>query len=143
MKNDGQLTKNFSVSEFARSKVADQLGIINDPAADCMIPQIKQTAELLQKIRDKYGKPIYISSGYRCPELNDAVGGVWNSDHLSGNAADIYSEDTEELWNCIVEMIKNQEIEVCQLINYKHYKWIHISRLYRNARHKNHIFNKN
>lgn len=46
--------------------------------------------ESLDKLREKYGKPIYVSNAYRCPAHNYAVGGVENSQHVLGNAADIY-----------------------------------------------------
>lgn len=137
------LTKNFEYEEFVNSRVADKLGIRNVPNSGKKNNNIAALARLLQTIRDKYGKPIHISSGYRCEELNDAVKGVKTSDHLNGNAADIYSENTKELFLLIKSMIENKEISVCQLINEYNYRWIHISREYDGCKHHNHIFSKN
>lgn len=83
-----QLTKNFTLAEFVRSTKADSLGIDNTaPAA--VVEQLRSTAAMLQRIRDHLGAPITITSGYRCPALNRAVGGVTSSDHVQGQAADI------------------------------------------------------
>lgn len=78
--NDFKLTKNFMLHEF----------VCKDGSGELMIdlPSI----ELLQKLRDYFGKPVYITSAYRSPEYNKQVGGVKNSYHLQGRAFDIYIE---------------------------------------------------
>ena len=85
-----QLSTNFRLSEFTRSDTAKRLGIVNECSS---VEQVLNLAYLchmvLQPLRDRFG-PIRINSGYRCPELNEAVGGVANSHHLRGEAADIY-----------------------------------------------------
>ena len=85
-----QLSTNFRLSEFTRSDTAKRLGIENECSS---VEQVLNLAYLchmvLQPLRDKFG-PIRITSGYRCPELNDAVGGVKNSQHMRGEAADIH-----------------------------------------------------
>lgn len=60
-----------------------------------MVDNLNRLADYLDGIREKYGKPIFISSGYRCPLLNQAVGGVANSQHLKGLAADLICADME------------------------------------------------
>ena len=84
------LSTNFRLSEFTRSDTAKRLGIENECSS---VEQVLNLAYLchmvLQPLRDKFG-PIRINSGYRCPELNDAVGGVKNSQHMRGEAADIH-----------------------------------------------------
>lgn len=88
---------------------------------------------MLQPIRDKYGHAITVTSGYRCPKLNTAVGGVKNSQHLLGQAADIKCTSTTKaaLFNIIKEMIQKKEITVGQLIweygTKKEPNWIHVS----------------
>lgn len=79
---------NFTLAEFTRSATAQRLRIDNTPAPE-VIPRLLATAHTLQRIRDRLGKPIIITSGYRGPVLNKAVGGVTSSDHQSGQAADI------------------------------------------------------
>ena len=61
-----------------------------------MIENLKALCmEVLQPLRDYLEKPVVISSGYRCSEVNKAVGGVSGSQHLKGEAADIHVENTE------------------------------------------------
>lgn len=83
--------------------------------------------DILQPIRDKYGKPITVTSGFRSPSVNRLVGGSANSQHCKGEAADVKCEDNKELWDLIVNMIDNEEITVGQLIDEKKLSWIHIS----------------
>ena len=92
----GQLTPHFSVEEFARSATADRLGIANRvPAA--LLPNLRTLCvEVLEPLRAYAGKPIVISSGYRCPALNRAVGGASQSQHLRGEAADLHLPSTAE-----------------------------------------------
>lgn len=131
------LSDNFTLEEMVRSTTAEARGIDNTPSQD-EIENLKELAvNVLQPIRDRYGKPIYINSGYRCPSLNRAVGGVSNSQHKIGHAADIHSEDNKELWDLIVGMVNNKEIEVDQLIDESNLSWIHIS--YNKAKNRKQI----
>lgn len=83
-----KLSANFSLSEFTYSATAIERKISNAPPAD-VIERLRYTAEGLEKIRDLLGgKPIRITSAYRCDELNRAVGGAKNSQHVKGEAAD-------------------------------------------------------
>ena len=84
-----KLSKHFTLEEFERSAKAARLHIDNQvPAA--LVPKIKNLCEeVLEPLREHFGEPVYVSSGYRCAELNKAVGGVRNSQHMRGEAADI------------------------------------------------------
>ena len=89
-----QLTKNFSLEELIASATAKAKKIDNTPT-----PQVKENLEklckeVLQPIRDKYGKAITVTSGYRSPKLNAAVGGVKTSQHVLGQAVDIKCTST-------------------------------------------------
>ena len=75
---DGQY---FKVEELLRSETAERYGIDNTPTDDDIIDNINYTIRRLDEIREGYGKPIIINSGYRCPELNRKVGGVSSSFH--------------------------------------------------------------
>ena len=89
-----KISKNFTLEEFIKSTTAKNKKIDNTPG-DTEIFYIEKLAEQLQRIRDRYGQPIIISSGYRCDKLNRAVGGTKDADHRFGAAADIHSlEDT-------------------------------------------------
>mgnify|MGYP003292033701 CR=1 FL=1 len=98
-----------------------------------MLSRLKTLCEtVLQPIRDKYQKPIIVSSGYRNQIVNKAVGGVSTSDHLYGCAADIKSKsdtprDNKELFDLIKQMVDQGELTVKQLIDEHGYDWIHIS----------------
>ena len=84
-----RLTPHFTLQEFERSATAARLHI-NNPVPAELVPNIKNLCEqVLEPLREHFGEPIYISSGYRCPQLNRAVGGVPNSQHMRGEAADI------------------------------------------------------
>ena len=136
-----QLTKNFNRREFESSTTAANYKINNKIPLEYE-DNLMRLARMLQKIRDKYGKPIVISSGYRCPELNKKVGGVASSQHTCASAADIHSvsdslKDNKELWDVIIRMVKENEIDARQIlweygnINSKKgtigMDWIHIS----------------
>jgi zinc D-Ala-D-Ala carboxypeptidase len=84
-----QLTANFYLNEFLISQTASRLGIDNTPP-DHVINNLRLLCEnILQPLRDNYG-PVIVTSGYRCLELNTAIGGAVNSQHLEGKAADIH-----------------------------------------------------
>ena len=83
-----QLTPHFTLAEFTRSAKAQALGLDNTPTAVAKI-NLARTAQMLERVRAHLGAPITITSGYRGPALNKAVGGVTSSDHLQGLAADV------------------------------------------------------
>lgn len=88
--------KYFTIAELCNSDTADRRGIINRIPKD-LLPNVQGLINhVLDPLREWYGKPIYVNSGYRCPELNKVVGGVENSYHVSGCAADIDARSYEE-----------------------------------------------
>ena len=89
-----RLSKNFTYEELTHSNVAERRGITNRPKTKeeekKVIENLRNLClEVLQPLRDYVGAPVHINSGYRCPELNVAVGGVKNSQHCRGEACDI------------------------------------------------------
>lgn len=89
-----RLSKNFTYEEFIRSSSAERMGIDNRPKTKeeekKVIENLRNLClEVLQPLRDYVGAPVHINSGYRCKALNLAVGGVKNSQHSRGEAADI------------------------------------------------------
>ena len=85
--------KYFSISELTRSDTARKYVIDNTPNEEVKKNLEKLVKNILDPLREHYGYPIHISSGYRCPELNKKVGGTRTSQHLSGRAADICMND--------------------------------------------------
>lgn len=114
-------TKYFKVSEILHSDTAKKHNIDNTPTDDTIIDNLNYTLNRLNEIREKYGKPIYINSGYRCDELNALVGGVKDSKHRLGLAVDL-RWDTD----LIDFLIKNCSFD--KLIREKagKSKWIHL-----------------
>ncbi len=123
------ITKNFSMEELVASNTARMKGIDNTPDKEVEARLVQLAQQVLQPLRDRYGKPIKISSGYRCKTLNKAIGGVSTSQHLKGEAVDINNGQIEnkKLFLLASKMIKEGVITVGQLIDEKGYKWLHIS----------------
>ena len=86
---NNRLSKNFTWKEFEKSDTANRLHIVNVINDWDVRDNIKALVEnVLQPLRDAWGGPIFINSGYRSKELNEAVGGVETSQHRKGEAAD-------------------------------------------------------
>ena len=147
--------QHFTIQELSASATAERLAIDNTPprAAQQMLTVLVE--QLLDPIRRRYGAPIIVTSGYRCPALNTAVGGVANSHHIIGCAADIVApllspqggknqtapflssplggseggcgDQTQYLFHLIVQMQREGQIRFTQLIAEKGYRWLHIS----------------
>jgi hypothetical protein len=84
-----RISKNFTLDELTASATAKQIRIINAPGVDEVCNLCALVHNVLQPLRDAMGESIKIGSGYRCPQLNKAVGGVSNSQHMKGEAADL------------------------------------------------------
>lgn len=125
-----QFTKNFSYDELIASATAKRLGLDNTPSEEEK-EKLRQLAEdILQPIRDAWRAPIIVNSAYRSEAVNKAVGGVKNSQHRLGEAADITiggKERNRKLFNFIYKLINQGKIRVGQLIDEYNYSWIHVS----------------
>ncbi len=89
----GTISKNFSYREFEESETAKARGITNVISSFEVRDAVRElTNTVLQPLRDAWGLPLHINSGYRCPKLNAAVGGAATSQHIKGEAADIKAE---------------------------------------------------
>lgn len=88
--------KYFTIKELCKSSTAEKKGIKNEPNEEQIKNMNALIDNILDPLREWYGKAIHIESGFRCPELNKAVGGVANSFHTQGYAADIDMGDKED-----------------------------------------------
>ena len=131
-----KVTKNFTLSELVASDTATRMGIDNSPDDKATANLRLLATSILQPLRDKYGKPITVTSGYRCKALNKAVGGVSTSQHLKGEAADLVTDDVKALFNLAKKMVEGGQIQVGQLID-EYGRWVHIS--LPDKKHKNQI----
>ena len=117
--------KYFTLKELTRSATAEAKGIDNAPTPEVEKNLTLLVDNVLDKLREIYGKPITVNSGYRCPELNKAVGGSKTSDHVKGFAADITGgskEENERIFNII-----KHNFHFKQLIDEKGFPWGHVS----------------
>lgn len=99
-----KLSDNFELSEFVNSATAVKNKIDNTPTPEAIENIRILVVELLQPLRDGYGKAMNINSGYRCPALNKAVGGVETSNHLTGQAADLAVDNPRKLLAKLLEL---------------------------------------
>jgi hypothetical protein len=117
--------KYFTIKELTKSSTAEAKGIDNTPTPEVERNLTALVDNILDGVREIYGKPITVNSGYRCPELNKAVGGSATSDHVKGFAADITGgskEENERLFNII-----KHNFHFSQLIDEKNFSWVHVS----------------
>ena len=95
--------KYFSIDEMVRSATAKKYGIDNRPSQDILNNLVLFIETVLDPIREDWGSPIIISSGYRCPELNVKVGGAKTSGHLYGYCADLQVKGDLRKFSCFVK----------------------------------------
>lgn len=129
MNLDEQITKNFNLKEFFHSNTADAKGFSEqyEPTEELKENARQLTKYVMQPLRDIYGKPISINCGYRCKRVNDAVGGVKTSQHLTAEAAYCSSDNNQEL----IQTLLHSDIDFDQCISEKGTElkpaWVHIS----------------
>ena len=122
------IMKYFSISEMTRSDTARRLGIDNTPSDKIKNNLTLFIEKVLDPIREDWGSPIIVSSGYRCPELNKAVGGVKTSGHLYGFCADLQVKgDLRKFSNFVIEWMKEHQMKFDQIIWEKsgNVTWLH------------------
>lgn len=109
----------FTIKEMTKSQTAELNHIDNTPT-EKVIGNLKKVMYILDIIRTHIGKPILINSGYRCEKLNIMVGGVQNSMHTKGLAADFRTEKKEDINTMFEFLKKNQkDFKIKELIKYK------------------------
>lgn len=120
------LTMHFTLEEMIHSDYAEKHGISNSPS-QIIIDNLKMLCVLiLEPLRYTLDKPIIINSGYRCKELNKAVGGVTDSHHLQGLAADINFNSETELKKMLITLKDNTHLDLALIERSKSSKWLHV-----------------
>ena len=115
---------NFTISELTKSDIAIKNNINNMPDINSLDNLLNLVFYCLQPLRDKLNKPIVITSGYRCQQVNKLAGGVANSQHAKGCAVDFHVPGMTI--QQVIDFVKSSDIEYDQLIN-EYNKWVHIS----------------
>ena len=118
--------KHFTLKELIRSATAQRLGINNTPPASAVEALHALVDNVLDPLRDAWGGPIWVNSGYRCAELNRLVGGTPYSQHQKGEAADI-TVGSRSANHRLLALIKRLDLPVDQCIDEKGCRWIHVS----------------
>ena len=114
----------FTIKEMTSSQTAELHHIDNTPNKE-VVENLKKVMYILDIVRVYIGKPILVNSGYRCKKLNEMVGGVQNSMHTKGLAADFRTGEKEDI-NIMFEFLKENQkkFKIIELINYK--TFIHV-----------------
>lgn len=133
--------KYFTLQELTASATATRKGIDNTPSPEVTARLTALVANVLDPLREAWGKPIVVTSGYRSPRLNRAVGGAARSQHCKGEAADIRTLSNRRWENRqLYDLIRKLGLPYDQLIDEYDYSWIHVSyNESRNRREELHI----
>ena len=118
--------KYFSFQEFERSDTAYRHGIDNTLPDKLKGNVAVLVDKVLDPLREAWGKPIAVTSGYRCAALNKAVGGSATSHHCKGMAADLTTGNRVENRK-LFQLIMDLKLPFTQLIDEKNFQWVHVS----------------
>lgn len=127
-----QISKHLSLAEVSRSETAKRRGISNTPSGEHLENFKKLAENIFEPIREHFGVPIHISSGYRSKELNAAIGGSATSQHCSGEAIDIDMDGSASgVTNAQVFNFIKDNLQFDQLIwefgSNSNPDWVHVS----------------
>ena len=132
--------KFFTIKEFTKSDSAKRSKINNIPTKQEELNLIALVENILDPLREAYGKPIIVTSGFRCERLNKLVNGSKTSQHRFGQAADIRTvEDTVEDNKKLFDLVQELNLPFDQLIDEYNFDWVHISYSPRNRKQILHI----
>lgn len=118
--------KYFSFQEMERSDTAVRYAIDNTIPESLKNNVARLVDNVLDPLREAWGRPLTVSSGYRCPALNKAVGGSATSHHLRGMAADITTGNNADNRR-LFQLIINLGLPFTQLIDERDFSWVHVS----------------
>lgn len=124
-----KLSPHFSLSEMTASTAAARLKLDNAPPPE-LLPRLVLLAEMMERIRSTLNVPITVTSGYRSPPVNRAVGGVTSSDHTQGHAADFVAPrygSASDIAETLAPLVSVLGIGQIILEGVKGKQWVHVS----------------
>ena len=125
-----QISKHLSLAEVSRSETAKRRGINNTPSGEHLENFKKLAENIFEPIREHFGVPIHISSGYRSKELNAAIGGSSSSQHCQGEAIDIDMDGTSitnaQIFNFIKDNLNFDQM-IWEFGTNANPDWVHVS----------------
>lgn len=121
-----KLSEHFTLEELTRSEWGSRRGITNTPDSKTTANLERLCVEILEPLRKSIGKPIQVTSGYRCPEINAGIGGSPHSDHLNGFAADIVAPPMAvlDLMRAVKDLAPYVPLKQCIL---EFGSWVHVA----------------
>ncbi len=126
-----KISANLTLKEVSKSLTATRRGIDNEPQGEHLTALINLANNVFQPIREHFAKPIFVSSGYRSPELNKAIGGSKTSQHCKGEAIDIDNDAREYPTNADIFWYVYDHLDFDQMIwefgDDKSPSWVHVS----------------
>lgn len=124
------ISRNFSVEELTKTST----GIENEPNTEQLQNLTELVNNILQPTRNLICQPIEVTSGFRSPEVNKKVGGVKNSQHLKGQAADLRCANNKELFSIIKDVLKDYDQLIWEYGTKEQPAWVHVSWVGKNNR---------
>lgn len=125
-----RISKHISIKEATRSNTAERLGIDNFPDSPTLVNMQALAENVFEPLREHFGHPIYITSFYRSPELNKAIGGSPRSQHCKGQAIDIDdvigSSTNADFFNYIKDNLEFDQL-IWEFGNNDSPNWVHVS----------------
>ena len=119
-----KLGRHFTLAEMTRSETAEKRNIPNVPSAKELANLSALVQNVLDPLREAVGKPVKVTSGYRSPAVNKAVGGVATSQHVKGQAADVQVSGISP--GKLIELMRKHRIQFDQAID-EYDSWLHVS----------------
>lgn len=126
-----EISANLTLKEVSKSLTATRRGIDNEPQGEHLTNLIKLANNVFQPIREHFGKPIFVSSGYRSDKLNKAIGGSKTSQHCKGEALDLDNDGRGYPSNADIFWYIYDHLDFDQLIfefgSMENPSWVHVS----------------
>lgn len=121
------ITTHFTLEELIRSSVATEKRINNTPTRAEIEWLRYGCTHVLEPLRAKVGHPLIVTSGFRSVKLNVAVGGVSNSQHVIGQAADLHVQSQQDAMLMFSVLAKNKHVDQLLFEHSKNTQWLHVS----------------